>query len=160
MVSVDDMRGSWRPPLWFDRPVGRILFLRELDGVSGVRTGKSKKYPGGFTLLFTLAAHGVPTRHVTITFPRGSPTDPKVVVDGPTDSPHRYADGTLCMWYPGDPPERRWRLADGAAALVANIAAHLVREEWYRTTGEWLGEEVWHGRADPENDPESIKEGT
>lgn len=92
-------------------------------------------------------------REVTITFFRGRPTDPKVTVDGPSDSPHRYPDGTLCMWYPDDPPEQQWTLADGAAALVANIAAHLIREEWYRLSGEWIGDEVFHGPLDPENDP-------
>jgi hypothetical protein len=42
------------------------------------------------------------SRAVTITFKSHS-TTPYVSVDGPTDSPHRYDDGTLCMWFPGDP---------------------------------------------------------
>ncbi|WP_147106367.1 hypothetical protein [Nesterenkonia populi] len=61
------------------------------------------------------------------------------------------------MWYPDDPPEQRWTHADGAAALVANIAAHLIREEWYRSTGEWIGPEVRHDARDPENDPDPQK---
>jgi hypothetical protein len=57
------------------------------------------------------------------------------------------------MWFPDDPPEQRWTLEDGAGTLVATIAAHLVREEWYRKTGEWIGDEVSHGHSDPANDP-------
>ncbi len=157
MAGADQMRSGWRPPLWFERPVGRILFVRELAGIPGVRQVKSPTYPGGFSVSLTLDPHGVPSRHVTITFSRGASTVPKVAVDGPTDSPHRYADGTLCMWYPGDPRDRRWNLAEGAGALVANIAAHLIREEWYRKTGEWLGDEVPHGLQDTENDPERFE---
>lgn len=149
------MRTKWRPPLWFDKPVGRILFLRALTEVPATHQVKSTAHPGGFSVSLTLEPLGVPSHHVTITFSRGAPTDPKVAVDGSTDSPHRYSDATLCMWYPTDPPERRWNLSDGAGALVANIAAHLIREEWYRNTGEWLGDEVRHGARDPENDPDS-----
>lgn len=57
------------------------------------------------------------------------------------------------MWYPYDPPARRWTLKDGAGALVAEITAHLLREEWYRKTGDWVGEEVKHVKRDPLNDP-------
>jgi hypothetical protein len=95
---------------------------------------------------------------VSIEFSRRSPQRPRVVVDGPTDSPHRYPDGSLCMWYPNDPPELRWNLSDGAGQLIAGVAAHLIREEWYRRTGEWIGDEVRHGSVDPENDPTSEEE--
>jgi hypothetical protein len=151
------MRNGWRPPLWFDKPIGRILFLRELAEIPSTQQVKSGAYPGGFSVSLTLNPQGVPPRHVTITFSRRSPMTPRVLVDGPTDSPHRYPDDTLCMWYPEDPPERRWILDDGAAALIANVTAHLVREEWYRNTGEWIGEEVGHGPGDPLNDPEKAE---
>jgi hypothetical protein len=157
MADVVPMRNSWRPPLWFDRPVGRIVFLRELAGIPRARQVKSTDYPGGFSVSLTLDPLGVPTRHVTVTFSRRSATEPKVTVDGPTDSPHRYSDGSLCMWYPSDPPGERWTLRDGPGALVANITAHLIREEWYRNTGEWIGAEVSHGLRDPENDPDSLE---
>jgi hypothetical protein len=81
---------------------------------------------------------------VTIVFGRGSPEVPRVFVDGPTDSPHRYADGSLCMWFPYDPPEHRWQRRDGPVALLGHIAAHLIREEWWRRTGEWVGDEAPH----------------
>ena len=60
----------------------------------------------------------------------------------PRWSPHRYGDGSLCMWFPDDPPARRWVPADGLEALVVYIRAHLVREDWWRRTGEWPGPEA------------------
>ena len=59
-------------------------------------------------------------------------------------SPHRHDDGSLCIWYPHDPPERRWHRRAGGAALAGHIYAHLIREAWWRQTGEWVGEEVPH----------------
>ena len=69
---------------------------------------------------------------------------PSVFVDGPRDSPHRYSDGSLCMWYPRDPVDRRWVFEDGLLDLIGLVIAHLFREAWWRETGEWLGEEVPH----------------
>jgi hypothetical protein len=69
---------------------------------------------------------------------------PKVFVDGP-GSPHRYDDGSLCMWYPWDPPEQRWAFSDGLLVLLNYIQAHLFREAWWREKGEWLGPEAPHG---------------
>jgi hypothetical protein len=147
------MRSGWREPPWFGRPVGRILFLRELEDLEGVRTAKDARYPGGFCVVLRLRILGLPPREVKIVFPRTLPEVPQVWVDGPTESPHRYTDGTLCMWYPKDSPAKRWVRADGAAELITRIAAHLIREEWYRKTGDWRGEEIAHGPADPLNDP-------
>jgi len=70
---------------------------------------------------------------------------PKVTVDGPTNSPHRYDedDGELCMWYPYDPKKRKWIFSDGLLHLLVLIQFHLFREAWWRETGgvengEWL----------------------
>lgn len=147
------MRSSWRSPRWFETSTGRVLFLHQLAGVDTVRKVKDSRHPGGFSLDLTLNPPGIAPRRVSITFSRVNPGEPRVTVDGPIESPHRYSDGTLCMWYPYDPPERRWKLADGAAALVVNIAAHLVREEWYRLTGEWPGAEILHSSPNTANDP-------
>lgn len=114
----------------------------------------TKNNPRGFNVKLTLTPRGVPERHITIQFHGNNPS---VFVDGPAESPHRYPNGSLCMWYPGDPPEQRWTHTDGAGALVANIAAHLVKEEWYRLTGEWKGDEVGHGVPDMMNDPKREK---
>ena len=72
------------------------------------------------------------------------PRTPRVFVDGSDDSPHRYGDGSLCMWYPADPPERRWTFDDGLNALLGHVAVHLVKEQTWRDTGEWLGDEAPH----------------
>lgn len=149
-------RRVWAAPLWFDKPVGRILFLRELEPLGNARQVKSRDYPGGFSLEFTIQPEGISARRVTVSFSRGNPHEPHVRVDGPSESPHRYGNGELCMWYPYDPPARRWTLEDGAGALVAEITAHLLREEWYRETGEWVGEEVKHVKRDPLNDPVEV----
>src|SRR5207237_15432 len=71
---------------------------------------------------------------------------PKVFVNGPAESPHRYGDGSLCMWYPPDPPEQKWVHSDGLLVLLNYIQAHLFREAWWRETGEWLGPEAPHAR--------------
>lgn len=83
------------------------------------------------------------TRTVEIRFTDWSRT-PTVFADGPNESPHRYSDGSLCMWYPHDPPEQKWVFADGLLALLNLIQAHLFREAWWRETGEWLGPEAPH----------------
>lgn len=80
---------------------------------------------------------------MSILFPTGAAT-PTVFADGPTDSPHRFDDGSLCMWHPADPPNRRWRMADGLLDLLDTIRGHLLREAIWRETGEWPGEEAPH----------------
>jgi hypothetical protein len=82
-------------------------------------------------------------RNVEIRFENWSRA-PKVFVDGSDDSPHRYSDGSLCMWHPSDPPEQRWVFSDGLLALLNHVQAHLFREAWWRETGEWLGPEAPH----------------
>ena len=69
---------------------------------------------------------------------------PEVTVDGPEDSPHRYANGQLCMWYPNANNTERWIFRDGLLHLLVMVEAHLFREEWWRETGEWLGPERGH----------------
>lgn len=147
------MRTVWRPPPWFAAPAPRIRFLHELKAVGATTHPATKQYPGGFHIHLTLHADGLPARQVCIQFSQHSPDTPRVSVDGPTRSPHRYSDGTLCMWYPDDPRHTRWVPGDGAADLVTRIAVHLIKEAWWRRTAEWIGPEVTHGDPDPLNDP-------
>lgn len=137
---------------WFDKPACRLKFMHDLRGVEGLNQIVDKRWPGSFSFAFLLTIKGLPPRGVRVTFTKGSPEHPKVYVDGPADSPHRYPDGHLCMWFPWDPPANRWTLSDGAPVLLADIAVHLIREEWYRKTGEWPGQEVDHGQEDPSMD--------
>lgn len=139
-------RSTWRHPPWFATPANRIRFLYEfgLDnpGVKAIRPRRA--YRGGFALSTSITPTGVPTRRIEIHFSPGSPEVPRVFVDGPTESPHRYSDDSLCMWFPYDPPEARWRPGNGPSALLGHIAAHLIKEQWYRQTGDWPGDEVGH----------------
>ncbi len=150
------MGTPWRPPPWFAKPAARILFLRQIGQLDDVALTTVKEYRRGFSVTFTLEPAGVPRRTVIVSFRSHIP---HVHVDGPSESPHRYSDGTLCMWYPGDPRDLRWMPSDGAHKLVAYIAAHLVREEWWRMNGEWLGPEVRHGSKDLRNDPKPVRVG-
>jgi hypothetical protein len=77
------------------------------------------------------------------------PTVKAILADGPWESPHRYADGSLCVWRPDDPSERRWVSADGLPDLITYIQHHLFFEAYWRETAalgepEWLGDEAPH----------------
>ena len=87
------------------------------------------------------------SRIIRIKFFPNPSRDPKVYVDGPTESPHRYEDDSLCIWYPWDPKEMRWEFNDGFLHLLVLIQAHLFREAWWRDTNEWLGPEVAHEKS-------------
>lgn len=88
-------------------------------------------------------------RDVRILFRRSSTEIARVTVDGPS-SPHRYDDGTLCMWHPWDPRANRWVFDDQLLTLLGHIQLHLFRESWWRQSGEWLGPEAPH--ADPKTE--------
>jgi hypothetical protein len=104
----------------------------------------SEQHHGGFAVTVRLQVPDLPEQTATIVFRPKLSTVPRVFTDGPWESPHRYADGSLCMWHPRDQPEKRWTRRDGAAALLGHVVAHLLREEWWRRTGEWPGEEAAH----------------
>ncbi len=84
------------------------------------------------------------TRLVTIKLFASPDAMPEAKVDGPDDSPHRYDNGQLCMWYPWTEKTERWTYEDGLLHLLVLIEAHLFREAWWRETGEWLGPERPH----------------
>jgi hypothetical protein len=75
---------------------------------------------------------------------------PRVVGDPGAASLHRMGDGSLCLYFPWDPPHRRWRYENGLVQLFDLVADHLHKELWWRHTGghdggEWLGEDTDHG---------------
>ena len=100
-------------------------------------TGKPVKYTATVTVPFYEA------REVTF-FLLPDEREPKVLVDGPSSSPHRYPDGSLCMWHPSDPAAHRWRPEDGLLDLLDATVDHLFREAWWREHDEWLGPEAPH----------------
>lgn len=147
-------RPTWRPAAWTDTALGRVRFAHELR-TAGVEVRAARPGPrhrGGFAVAVRVAPTGLPRRTLHISFARGG-AEPVVHVDGPPESPHRYSCGALCMWYPLDPSERRWTLRDGARVLLGHIALHLIREEWWRRTGEWIGEEAPHDVPDETSGP-------
>ena len=123
------------------KTAARLIFEREarsqFPGLQRVAV------PGGFQYVVTLSVPHYEARRVRIRF-RANSDVPVVLADGPDDSPHRYGDGRLCMWYPDDPVENRWVFEDGLLALIGLVIAHLFREAWWWETGEWVGEEVPH----------------
>ena len=102
------------------------------------------KVQGGYEYRVTVPVPNYEARKVRIRF-SGRSDVPSVFADGPQGSPHRYPDGSLCMWYPKDPIDRQWVFKDGLLNLIVLTMAHLFREAWWRETGEWAGEEVGHG---------------
>lgn len=70
---------------------------------------------------------------------------PRVFADPGADSPHRMPDGALCLFFPGDPADRRWTSKDGLHALLGLVRDHLFFELHWRATGRWLGPEAPHG---------------
>lgn len=80
---------------------------------------------------------------------------PRVFTDVDRPRKHHYPDGSLCMWAPFDPSERRWHHRDGLHVLVEIARRHLFCEiHWWRTGGpeggEWPVEDAPHGLPDTE----------
>jgi len=78
---------------------------------------------------------------------------PRVFADPGAASKHRMPDDALCLYFPWDPPERRWRYENGLVQLFDVVADHLHKELWWRHTGgdpdgEWPGEDAEHGVPD------------
>lgn len=75
---------------------------------------------------------------------------PQVYADIGAESPHRMGDDSLCLFFPWDPPSRRWRYENGLEQLLDIVADHLHKELWWRHTGghdggEWAGPDAPHG---------------
>ena len=104
----------------------------------------SRKYRGGFAVSFTVTPHGVPSRTVRVEFARAAR---RCRESSPTGrrSPRTVMRTALCAC--GTPVTRSTCSGlrrDGAAALIGCIALHLIREQWWRETGEWPGPEAPH----------------
>ncbi|MDP9335750.1 MAG: hypothetical protein M3Q30_20925 [Actinomycetota bacterium] len=141
-----------RTRVWWHNSVLQRAFERQARVVHPdlVSTFDSTRY----RLCLAVPVPGYEARAVEIMF-SGNSKAPRVYADGPTASPHRYADEALCMWHPRDPIEQRWVRKDGLRALIALIVEHLFREAWWRDTGgrdggEWLGPEAPHAPTSPE----------
>jgi hypothetical protein len=71
-----------------------------------------------------------------------------VTADGPSDSPHRYGSGRLCMWYPGDGPDLTWQPEEGLLRLIRYAELHLFKEAFWRRYDDWPGPEAPHGEGE------------
>jgi hypothetical protein len=136
---------------WYGEDFPRLMFERGVSGyfhdltsvtiTSGPEVGRRYRV--------TINVPGYDPRRVQILFRKDSPEIPRVTVDGPVESKHRFPSGALCMWYPYDPVENRWVFEDRLTALLGYITIHLFREAWWRETGEWPGLEVDHSKIEP-----------
>lgn len=68
--------------------------------------------------------------------------DPRVFAHGLKDLRHVNGDGSLCLWYPTDSSDRRWTHNKGLVSLLDLVALHLYKEDRFKVTGKWLGDEV------------------
>lgn len=84
-------------------------------------------------------------------FPTPPDERPRVFCpDGPGASDHRYGALELCLYYPGDPPERRWAPDQGLLGLFDMGRAHLAAEELRRADGgPWAIDAAPHGDTPP-----------
>lgn len=123
----------------------------------GYRRCQSRSGPV-HTYEIILEVPGYENRRVWVEFAPPLSNSPRIYADGPSGpdaSPHRFSDRRwtrLCVWYPGDPPERRWVPDDGLLMLFGMIATHLLKEAWWREHSEWLGDEAPHGVLTGEDD--------
>lgn len=142
--------------LWFSTFKERLAF--ELGGKAefpGLRSSVHRSHTGyAYTIEVEVEVPGYGTRNLRIVFNRRHFFWPAVFADGPTDSKHRYGDGSLCMWYPDDGPAQQWIRSDGLSALIGYAIRHLFYEGWWRETGHWIGPEAPHGPVTPKPAPE------
>lgn len=140
--------GKGRSGPWYGDFRERLAFERSARAWFSTLRSNGAHTGGGYVLNVDVDVPGYERRHLRIEFGRGHLQTPRVFADGPRRSKHRYSDGSLCMWYPRDPEERRWVRSDGLVALIGLAIQHLFREAWWRETGEWLGEEAPHDVED------------
>ena len=90
---------------WYGLTVLRLGFERGVKSqFPRLRGARVKK---GYEYRVTVPVPYYEPRNIRIRF-NGVSDVPSVFADGPPDSPHRYSDDSLCMWYPSDPVECRW----------------------------------------------------
>jgi hypothetical protein len=123
----------------------------DVAAVVRMQAGVRARYPGivklkrrmSLTYALDVEVPCYEMRCVTVVFDaRYTAAGVRIFADGPARSRHRYEDGGLCMWHPGDPPDLRWTPANGLSDLIEMTRRHLFREAYWRETGRWLGSEV------------------
>lgn len=152
--------GSMTPRWYGDDPAWKTPFQRDARRYFGSEVSVDLTYD---YLTYNHSGLEVPGRDepvpVTVLFEARpsyetfglAPQDyPRVFADPGLDSPHRMHDDSLCLFYPGDPLERRWTSEAGLHALLGLIGDHLFFETYWRASGgfaggDWLAPEAPHG---------------
>lgn len=148
-IRARDSRRAWQAQLWWEQfPLELELLMRGMDAYpdfTAARIGRALVFLGEVEL-DTLQR----TRRLVVIFAgRPSRVRPMVMCDGPTRSRHRFywsRPSSLCLYYGPDHESLRWKLQDGLVSLVDLSRIHLIKEAWWRVTGEWEGYEV-HRRS-------------
>jgi hypothetical protein len=138
-----------KPGGWYDDFRYRLRFERAartaFPSMSVSRTGKGRKTGSVVYTLHVPVPEFNERRLVSIALWNDRcATVQSVTADGPTESPHRYSDEALCMWYPKDGADQRWMADDGLLRLIRCAQVHLFKEAYWRRYGEWPGPEAPH----------------
>lgn len=147
----------YQPARWYgSSPQWRILVEAQARRQYGTRLHVSLA-AGRLTYAIDLDVPGrIDPVPVTVAFYDAPPYDcyglapadyPRMHAEPGAASPHRMPDDdALCLWYPADPPERRWTADKGLLDLLDVVTSHLLFEAHWRTTGgRWAGDEAAHG---------------
>lgn len=144
---------------WFHNFLSRLRFeeaaRKEYPSLHGAKVGKGRNAEIVYTISVIVPIYDM-RRVLTIVLANHSePTLIGVTVDGPTDSPHRYSSGNLCMWHPSVSWDARWTADEGLLGLIQYARIHLFREEYWRETGGpdggvWAGPQTPHSEAKAE----------
>lgn len=146
-----------------DGVTSRFRFLTELNMVCLQVVPTKRVFLSGASFGFKcqITPAGLPPQWIQIDFTSWNLNSPQVTTTAFPGSPHRYSDGRLCLWYPQDPVELRWTWQNGGEELIAHVCAHLIREYWWKQTGEWPGPEAPHSKelqSLPDTMPKSMNE--
>jgi hypothetical protein len=136
-----------RNTVWFEDFRLRLRFEAQAQSVCRNLTVRKhgKGIKASIVYSFEVDVPEYEPRRVQVRFRNGHEHGfPHIYVDGPTESPHRYRGGELCIWEPTDPAENTWEPRDGLLELIRHIKLHLFKEAWWRESSEWLGDEVRH----------------
>jgi len=101
-----------------------------------------------------LTVVGYPGTHevAVVLWERPSAREPLVYASRVDGFRHLYERSRLCLWYPKDPPERRWQLENSLVGLLDVVAVQLFKEHYFREKGEWLGGEDAEVHSQPKPD--------
>jgi len=151
----DLLRRLERDSFTIDKTIVR-LSRNDLLGFPDLReTIEKSAFPLGHILGYMAASDGPYGRYrVAVLFfgPPGLNEPVAICMDGPRGfdaSEHRNGNAQLCMYFPRDPPERRWTPEDGLGRLFDLARQHVLCEYLARMGQPWPIDEAPHGLTEP-----------